>query len=84
MITSLAYLGINSPKKDEWPEMATRFWGAMVTDPGPDGAVRLKFDDAQWRLQIHPGEQDETAYIGWGVDYEEDLDQVEKALADLG
>ena len=47
--------------------MATRFWGAMVTDPGPDGSVRLKFDEADWRLQIHPGERDETAYLGWGV-----------------
>ena len=55
MITSLACLGITSPNKDEWPEMATKFWGAMVTDPGPDGSVRLKFDDALWRLQIHPG-----------------------------
>jgi extradiol dioxygenase len=84
MITSLAYLGINSPKKDEWPEMATTFWGAMVTDPGPDGSVRVKFDDAPWRIQVHPAEQDETAYLGWGVDYEEDLDEVAKVLADLG
>ena len=37
-----------------------------------------------WRLQVHPGEQDETAYLGWGVDHEEDLDLVQKALADLG
>lgn len=84
MITSLAYLGLNSPKADEWPDLATRLWGAMVTDPGPDGAVRLKFDDALWRLQVHPGEQDQTAYLGWGVDHEEDLDLVAKALADLG
>ncbi|MER6979475.1 VOC family protein [Streptomyces carpinensis] len=84
MITSLAYLGVGSPNKDEWPRMATGMWGAMVADPGPDGAVRIKIDDAPWRIQIHPADQDETRYIGWGVDWEEDLDAVDKALADAG
>ena len=84
MITSLAYLGINSPHKDEWPRMASDFWGAMVTEPGPDGAVRIKFDEALWRIQIHDGEHDETAYLGWGVDREEDLDDIADVLAGLG
>lgn len=84
MITSLAYLGVGSPNKDEWPPMATDMWGAMVADPGPDGAVRIKIDDAPWRIQIHPADQDETRYIGWGVDWEEDLDTLEEALADAG
>ncbi len=84
MITSLAYLGINSPHKDEWPRMASDFWGAMVTEPGPDGAVRIKFDEALWRIQIHDGEHDETAYLGWGVDREEDLDDIADILAGLG
>lgn len=84
MITSLAYLGVGSPNKDEWPRMATDMWGAMVADPGPDGAVRIKIDDTPWRIQIHPAEADETRYIGWGVDWEEDLAAVEKALAGAG
>ncbi|MEV5413289.1 VOC family protein [Thermopolyspora sp. NPDC052614] len=84
MITSLAYLGIKSPNKDEWPDLVTKVWGAQLAEPGPDGSVRVKFDDALWRLQIHPGEQDETAYIGWGVDHEEDLHALLKTLADLG
>lgn len=84
MITSLAYLGIRSPKVDEWPDLVTKVWGAQLAEPGPDGAVRVKFDDALWRLQIHPGEKDETAYIGWSVDREEDLQAVLKTLADLG
>jgi extradiol dioxygenase len=84
VITSLAYLGIKSPNYGEWPDLVTKVWGAQLAEPGPDGAVRIKFDDALWRLQIHPGEQDETAYIGWGVDHEEDLQAVLKTLADLG
>lgn len=69
---------------DEWPDLVTKVWGAQLAEPGPDGAVRVKFDDALWRLQIHPGEKDETAYIGWSVDREEDLQAVLKTLADLG
>ena len=78
MITSLAYLGLKSPKAHEWPEMATRFWGAMVTDPGPDGSVRLKFDEADWRLQIHPGERDE------GGDERQDVDVLDERGDPLG
>lgn len=84
MITALAYLGINSPRKDDWPQLATGVWGAMVADPGPDGAVRIKIDEALWRVQIHPGEKDEVAYLGWMVDAEEDLDAVADALDEMG
>jgi len=27
----------------------TKVWGAQLAEPGPDGAVRIKFDDALWR-----------------------------------
>ena len=65
MITSLAYLGITSPNKDEWPEMATKFWGAMLTDPGPDGSVRLKFDGREGGTQGAPSPPCRTS--GGGV-----------------
>ena len=62
MITRLAYLGITSPRTAEWPDLVRNVWGAQLVD-GPDGAVRIKFDDAAWRLQIHPGDEDRTEYI---------------------
>lgn len=82
MITSLCYLGITSPNHGQWPSLGTDFLGAQLGEPGPDGSVRLRIDDAIWRIQIHPGDEDAVAYFGWGVAHEEDLDAVVAALAD--
>ncbi|WP_270889334.1 VOC family protein [Pedococcus sp. 5OH_020] len=84
MIKALAYLGVNSPNHEQWPAFATEFLGAQLADPGPDGAVRIRIDDAVWRIQVHPADQDSVAYFGWQVDHEEDLDVVIAALADAG
>lgn len=84
MITSLAYLGIESPNGDQWPTMVEKVWGGMIAEPGPDGAVRVKIDDMSWRIQIHPAETDRVAYIGWAVASEEALDDVAAVCAELG
>ncbi|MGJ3561657.1 hypothetical protein ACR6C2_38870 [Streptomyces sp. INA 01156] len=39
-------------------------------EDGEDGSVRVRIDDAEWRIQIHPGETDEVAYFGWAVSEE--------------
>ena len=84
MITSLAYLGVNSPRSEEWRRFGTGFLGAELAEDGPDGSVRLRVDDASWRIQIHPAEQHSVAYFGWAVDHEEDLDVVVERLAAAG
>ncbi len=84
MITSLAYLGVNSPRSEEWRRFGAGFLGAELAEDGPDGSVRLRVDDASWRIQIHPAEQDSVAYFGWAVDHEEDLDVVVERLAAAG
>ena len=84
MLTSLAYLGIRSPHVEEWPRFATEGLGCMLADPGPDGAVRLRVDDAAWRIQVHPGEVDDIAYFGWSVEFESDLDVLAQRLVDAG
>lgn len=84
MITALAYLGIETPHVDQWPSLASDFWGAQVLDPEADGVVRVRFDGVPWRLALHPADVDAVAYIGWTVDHEEDLDALASTLADLG
>lgn len=84
MITSLAYLGVNSPRSEDWRRFGTGFIGAELAEDGPDGSVRLRVDDAAWRIQVHPAEQDSVAYFGWAVDHEEDLDVVVERLAAAG
>jgi extradiol dioxygenase len=84
MITSLAYLGVRSPRAEDWREFGTGFLGAELAPDGREGSVRLRVDDAAWRLQIHPAETDEVAYFGWAVDHEEDLDVAAERLAAAG
>ena len=67
MIQSLSYIGFASPNAAAWPEFATSILGAEVAEPGPDGAIRLRVDDAAARIYIHPGERNDLAYLGWAV-----------------
>ncbi|MGH9885469.1 MAG: VOC family protein, partial [bacterium] len=67
MIQSLSYIGIQSPNAEKWLEFGPEVLGLEVAPRGPDGAVRLRNDDAEYRIAIHPGEKDDLAYLGWAV-----------------
>ena len=68
MIKNLAYVGFASPNAEEWRTFGPEVLGAQLAGDGPDGAVRLRVDDAAWRIAVHPGERDDLAYLGWEVD----------------
>jgi 2,3-dihydroxybiphenyl 1,2-dioxygenase len=68
MIRNLAYIGFRSPAGDEWRTFGPEVLGSELADDGPDGAVRLRVDDAAWRIAIHPGDSNDLAYLGWEVD----------------
>jgi len=84
VITQLAYLGIASPKSEEWRDYATRLLGAMIAPDGPDGAVRVKVDDMGYRIAIHPADQDELRYAGWACHNEDELRSYVAELRDKG
>lgn len=67
MIRALAYIGFCSPATDEWHRFGPEVLGAELAPDGTDGTVRLRVDDAVHRIAIHPGDQDDLAYIGWDV-----------------
>ncbi|WP_191413762.1 VOC family protein [Salinibacterium sp. ZJ450] len=73
MIQELAYVGFASPKYEEWRTYGTGLLGCQMVDDGPDGAVRLRVDNVNYRIAIHPSEKDEFAYAGWGMANETDL-----------
>ena len=81
MISSLAYIGFTSPHADEWRSFGPDVLGAELAPDGPDGAVRLRVDDVEWRITVHPGERDDLAYLGWLVD---DLDATVAAVEAAG
>lgn len=67
MIEALNYIGFSSPNHKEWEIFGPEILGVQLTEPGPDGAVRMRVDDAAHRVSVHPGEADDLAYLGWGV-----------------
>lgn len=84
MIRSLAYLGVVTPGYDEWERFGPEVLGLQTAEPGSDGAVRLKMDDALWRLAVHPGQKNDLAYIGWSVADRAAADDIARALNDAG
>jgi len=67
VIRSLGYIGFTSPSADEWSTFGPEILGLEVAGRGPDGALRLRVDDAAHRIAIHPGDANDLAYLGWTV-----------------
>ncbi len=67
MISALAYIGFASPHADEWNSFGPEVLGAQLSAPGADGAVRLRVDDSEARIILHPGDVESLAYLGWDV-----------------
>lgn len=84
MIQALSYIGFVSPAAKEWEAFGPEILGAELAAPGPDGAVRLRVDDAVHRVSIHPGDHDDLAYLGWAVDGPRALADACARLADAG
>lgn len=67
MIRSMAYLGLTTPAVAEWRRFGSDILGLHLIDDGADGAARFRMDDADCRLWVHPGAQNDVAYIGWAL-----------------
>jgi extradiol dioxygenase len=76
-IRALGYLGLKSPKAEEWTRWGEEVMGFGTDDPTPESsalegasprvkdAVYLRMDDRKWRIAVYPGERDEIAFVGW-------------------
>ena len=84
MITSLAYFGATSPLYKEWQIFGPEILGSQLVESGPDGAIRLRFDEMAYRLAVHPGEKDGVAYIGWETTGEEPTLRIVERLRACG
>ncbi|HEX5969171.1 MAG TPA: VOC family protein [Intrasporangium sp.] len=73
MIRELAYIGVASPRYEEWLTYGTEVLGCGLAPRGEDGAVRLRVDDAVHRITIRPGDRDELLYTGWAFTNEVEL-----------
>jgi 2,3-dihydroxybiphenyl 1,2-dioxygenase len=73
MIKELAYIGVGSPRYEEWESYGREVLGCALAPRAGDGAVRLRVDDAEHRITVRPGEVDEFLYAGWAFVNEVEL-----------
>ena len=67
MIDSLSYIGFTSPQASEWRDFGPNVLGLQLAPEQPDGIVRLRVDDAAYRISIEDGAVDNLDHIGWAV-----------------
>ncbi|MEL0195259.1 MAG: hypothetical protein VW962_09285, partial [Acidimicrobiaceae bacterium] len=80
MVSSLAYIGFETPALDEWQEFGSEVLGAQVMNRS-DG-LGLRIDDRVERIMIHPGERNNLAYFGWDCAGDAGIDAVTARLAE--
>ena len=66
-VTQLGYLGIGVSDIDAWERFATETLGLQVSKDSDDGSMFLRMDEYHHRFILHPGGNDDVAYVGWQV-----------------
>ncbi len=83
MIKSLSYVGFSSPDAPSWRTFAPEILGLDVVSSNDDDVVRLRIDEAAWRIAIRSGDTNQLDYVGWDVGshslLEESVAQLEAA-----
>jgi extradiol dioxygenase len=79
-VRSLGYVGVESPQYKVWEDIGPEVFALPLGVPASDGAVRLRVDDYDYRIAVHPGERNRVLYVGWELAREEEL---EAAIAEL-
>lgn len=64
-VLGLGYVGFSSPNYAQWRQYGPDVLAMSVAPDGEDGAIRLRMDERHHRLAVHPGQNEDLAYIGW-------------------
>jgi len=84
VIRNLSYVGFASSRCDDWRHFGPDILGMELAPDGPDGAVRLRVDEAPWRLAIHPGAANDLRNVGWNVGGAASLEAAAARMSKLG
>lgn len=83
-VTQLGYLGIGVSDIGAWEEFATQILGLQARERDADGSLFLRMDENHHRFSLHPGGNDDVAYIGWQVKDEQSLQTIGDRLSAAG
>ena len=83
-VSQLGYIGLGVSRLPEWEEFVTNVLGLQIFDRSSNGTVYCRMDERMYRLALHPGGNDDLAYVGWEVADDESLSIISKRLRDAG
>lgn len=84
MITQLGYVGIGVKDSRRWREFATSILGVEIVEESAEGTLYLRTDEYHHRFLLHPGGNDDLAYVGWMMPTTEAMDQLRTRLSAAG
>ncbi len=84
MIRSLSYVGFSSPNAEQWKSFGPDLLGLSLASGSSEDTIRLRMDDAAWRIAIHPGEANRLEYAGWDTGSDAELESAISTLEDAG
>jgi biphenyl-2,3-diol 1,2-dioxygenase len=83
-VTQLGYLGAGVSDVAAWERFATEILGMQVSEHGNDGTLFLRMDEQHYRIALHPGGDDDLAYLGWRVADDQALAEITAQLQAAG
>ena len=83
-VSNLGYLGFGVTDAEKWMQFASKVIGFEVMDTGEDGTVYLRMDELHHRVALHPGGNDDLAYVGLQTRNREEYEQTKKDLFEAG
>lgn len=85
LIQQLGYLVIESNQRQAWEDFAQRFLGMMATPcPVNPANLKIRMDEHAWRFIVRPGPSEDLMALGFLVDDEAALRQLEDHLVGKG
>jgi extradiol dioxygenase len=83
-IRGLGSVAVESPQYKIWDEIGPEVFAMQVSTPASDGAVRLRIDDYDYRVSVHPGAENRLRYLGWELMDDPDVDEAAAVLKQHG
>jgi len=81
-VSELGYLGLHISDVSAWRTYATECVAFEWLDEGEGDRFYLRMDNWHHRFVLHPGKQDDLAYLGWRVADAEALEAMERQLTE--
>jgi len=83
VLKSLGYIGVETRRREDWADFATRLLGMQTADPH-DRGFALRTDSRAARMFVEEGRGERVAVIGWEVADAEALARLATRLSDAG